>query len=134
MCLLAGSRYGENRRELKARGDEPPATGSRQRRLQGLQICADFRERGVELAGKIVQTGNGDQRNQGRDQGVLDQILAGFVAQKGLEKSGHTIICFPRRNGRRPHISCNLSTLEAKIHSPLISYLWHLKVNNPFAL
>jgi hypothetical protein len=57
--------------------------------IDGLDIVADSRELGVDPAGKTVQAGDGDERDQGRDQSVFDQILAGLIVQKVLQKLFH---------------------------------------------
>lgn len=54
-----------------------------------LQIGPDLVELGVDAAGKAVQAGDGNERDQSRDQSVLDQILAGLVIQKVLQKLFH---------------------------------------------
>src|SRR5580693_458268 len=54
-----------------------------------LQVAADFGEFSVDAAGKAVQAGDGNEGDQGRDQGVLDQILAGLVGQKAVQKLLH---------------------------------------------
>jgi hypothetical protein len=58
-------------------------------RPMGLEIVADGGELGVDLAGKAVQASDSNQGDQGRDQGVLDQILAGLIVQKVLQKLFH---------------------------------------------
>jgi hypothetical protein len=57
----------------------------------GLEVVANFGEFGVDFAGKTVEASDGDDRNQGGDQGVLDQILARFIVQESAEALCHEL-------------------------------------------
>jgi hypothetical protein len=55
----------------------------------GLEIAAYFREFGVDLARKVVQARDGNNCDKRSNQGVLNQILAGFIIEESAETLNH---------------------------------------------
>jgi len=54
-----------------------------------LQVAADFGELGIDLVGKAIEAGDGHNREQGRDQSVFNEVLAGLVIHKVLHHLCH---------------------------------------------
>jgi len=49
------------------------------------EVARDRAESGANSRSDTVHGGDGSERYQSGDQGVLDQVLAGFVAEQVLE-------------------------------------------------
>jgi hypothetical protein len=54
-----------------------------------LETVADLRVFGVDLARETVQSGDDNKREKGGDQGIFDEILAGFIVKQVCQKLFH---------------------------------------------